>query len=342
MPDPRVVIALRQFKATLLSREDRQMQRMANRWLQVERGLDAAIRAIIDELTSLREQGRSLDRRLLLDVRRYRSLLVQASERFEDYAAWASETITQEQQALASLALEHAEEALQLSFLDVGIIDASFNRLPIRAIEAYIGLAGNGAPVGDLLRDRMVRDAQGSPLPGVWQRLVDTLLDGITRGRNPRATARLMRDDLAGGLQKAMTIARTEQLRVYRQANADAYAESGVVEGHMRLTAHDRRVCPACLADEGAVYPLGTPIPDHPNGRCTSVAVLKDYGAPNWTRGADWFAEQPPDVQQDILGRGRFEAWRAGQFDFDAILKRVTDPTWGDSLQPRSLAELTA
>ena len=79
----------------------------------------------------------------------------------------------------------------------------------------------------------------------VLDRLGRTLIVGTAQGWNPRKTAARMKGDLAGGLQKALTIARSEQMRVYREATRAQYERSGVVSGQRRLSAHDDRVCPA-------------------------------------------------------------------------------------------------
>jgi hypothetical protein len=139
-----------------------------------------------------------------------------------------------------------------------------------------------------------------------------------------------------------MVIARTEELRAYRLSSAQGYAESGVVVGHRRLTAHDVRVCPACLADEGKRYPPGTPIGDHPQGRCSSVPVLRDLPATEWAMGEEWFRTQSQAVQMQILGRGRWEAWDQGQFGFDQLTVKHQHPVWGESLQPAPLYQLVS
>lgn len=341
LTQPLVVIRAREFKRQLLAREDAQMREMARRWLQVERALRAEIEALIYEIRERRQAGETVARETLWRLRRYQSLLQQTKSEFGRYAEYATDLIRQQQERLVRLGVEHAETAIQLSYWQYGVIDAQFDRLPVRAVEYLVGLAGDGRPVGELLRLRMVRDANGNPIPGVWDRLVESLITGTARGLNPREIAENMRDDLAEGLNKAMVIARTEELRAYRLSNAVAYQESGVVKGHKRLTAHDMRVCPACLADEGTVYPAGTPIGDHPNGRCTSVPVLIDAPSPEWVTGEAWFRTQSRAVQESILGPGRLQAWEDGAFDFGDLTIKTFSDTWGESLNPAPLYRLT-
>jgi hypothetical protein len=149
-----------------------------------------------------------------------------------------------------------------------------------------------------------------------------------------------MADDLTGGLQKALLIARTEQLRVYREASRQQYEASGVVVGQKRLTAHDDRVCGACIADEGTVYDLDEVISDHPNGRCTSVPVVEGLPEVEWLAGERWFREQSPEAQQSILGRGTWDAWEGGEFEFGDLVSRSRDATWGAAIRPTPLQDL--
>jgi hypothetical protein len=223
---------------------------------------------------------------------------------------------------------------------EAGVIPESFTRLPVEAVQYMVGSTRAGAPLGELLRERMVRDTAGNLLPETWERLTQTLVNGTAMGQNPRTVARLMRDDLAGGLQKALLIARTEGLRPYREASRLQYEESGVVERHKRLAAHDGNTCAACIAEEGQEFPVTATLYDHPNGRCTSVPVVTGLPPVEWTAGEAWFVLQDEETQRGILGPGLFEAWKEGAFKLGDVAQHTFDPVWGGSLTPRSLREL--
>jgi hypothetical protein len=269
-------------------------------------------------------------------LQRYRSLLGQTQDEFSRYAAWAAEEVARQQAQIGAMAIDHGVKAIEATYWPAtGVF---FNRLPVEAVDAMIGLAGNGAPISKLLLLRMVRGEDGSPLPGVLERLTQILIDSTALGRNPRVTARLMRDSLSGGLQKALVIARSEQLRVYRQVAWDQYASSGVVDGQRRLTAHDNRVCPACLADEGTVY--HGPISDHPNGRCTGVPNVEGMPPVQWMMGEDWLRAQDAETQQAILGPGRWDAWSNGAFNFGDLVRPTFSNEWGGGLTPTPLRDL--
>lgn len=351
MPDPAVVVAMREFKAGLLVREALQMQEMARHWLVVEQALEAQISALTQEIASMRAAGETVTRARLYRLRRYQRLLAQATSEFENYAAYAADLIEEQQRILASLGVDHAYRAIQYSYWPS--MRVALDRLPISQIEYMVGLAGNGAPLGELLKERMIQAS------GAFERLTGTLIQGTAQGWNPRKTARRMQGDLAAGLQKALLIARSEQMRVYRTANLEQMRQSGVVEGWKRLVAHDGRVCAACLADEKTLYKLEEEVEDHPGGRCVPVPVVKGMPEVDWLSGEDWLRNPDPesrmrilernkdfttweDVQRAILGKGRYEAWVAGQFEFSQLVTRRYDPVWGGSITPTPLKELVA
>ena len=338
MPDPAVVIASREFKRGLLLRERMQMEEMARRWLDVEAALEAQIAALAQEFADEKAAGRAISQAKLYRMERYQRLLAQTQDEFAQYAGYAERVVTTGQEEMIRLGRDHAVRAIELSYWPE--MAAYFDRLPVEAVQNLVGLASNGAPLGELLKLRMVHDANGQPLPGVWQRLTQTLINGTAQGWNPRKTARAMRDDLAGGLQKALVIARSEQLRAYRETNRAQYEHSGVVIGQKRLVTHDGRTCAACIADEGTLYDLRDIISDHPQGRCTSVPVVKGMPEVQWLSGEAWFRTQDEAVQRSILGDGRYEAWRDGRIEFSAMATHTYDETWGGGITPTPLSEL--
>lgn len=326
MPDPEVVRVMRQFKRDLLRLERAQLRDMAQRWLTVERRLQAQIDALALEMADRRRDGRTITAEMLLNERRYRELLVQLTQELERYSDQTEVQITAQQRRLARLGVAHAENALTVQGVSAG-----FNRLPVESVELMAGLAGNGAPLRQLLVQSWPLAADG---------LTNELVTGVALGYNPRKVARMMAQGATGSLDRMMVIARTEQLRVYRFANRESYRTSGVVTGYKRLATHDSRVCAACLMDEGTLYEVGEEMPEHPQGRCTMVPVVEGMRAPTWTAGADWFALQSPERQRAILGQGRYGAWQAGDFDLGAVVTVRPNATWGASLQVTPLREL--
>jgi len=146
----------------------------------------------------------------------------------------------------------------------------AFTRLAPSAVEGMVGMMGDGTPLRQHLQGVYGDAARG---------MSKYLVRAVTQGLNPRETARQMRKGLGIGLDRALTIARTEQLRVYRESQRLTYQASGVVEGYQRISAKSRRTCLGCLLADGQVYPLSVPFEDHVAGRCLSPGTVVS-GAP--------------------------------------------------------------
>lgn len=332
--EPLVVQAMRRHKLDLLRREGEQLREMVRRWRQVEDRLEAEMLALSGQISELVEAGQSVNQARVLRVTRYQTLLLQASDEVDRYMARQAEDIASRQFRLGQLGIAHASEAINLSYVQAGRTAIRFNVLPVEAVENMVGSVASGAPLGDYLR----QNARPEALDGMTRKLIE----GVALGRNPRVVARSMRDGLAGGLNSAMNTARTEQLRVYREASRRQYQRSGVVTSYRRISARDTRVCPACLFADGRRYDLGESLDEHNQGRCAMIPDVRGIPPTSWQFGQSWFVGQDAGVQRQILGTGRYDAWQEGAFELDDVVGRREDSTWGNSLVPRSLQELTS
>lgn len=102
-------------------------------------------------------------------------------------------------------------------------------------------------------------------------RMSRTLMDGLSRGANPRELVDDLVDDLDVSEARAETIARTEIIRAHAEGQLDALTQMGVEEVGVAVewsTAGDLRVCPQCRPLEGVVLTVEEAhglIPAHPN-----------------------------------------------------------------------------
>lgn len=326
---------MEEFKAGLLARETAQTVQMTTAWFEVERSLTGSINLLVKEIAALETAGEVVTRGKVVKLFRYRELLAQARVETTKYATkFATPFVTAGQEQAVKLGISNASEAIQISFATRARFGPTFNRLNFDAVEFMVGNTGAGGTVGALLKKRIVTG------PDVMMRIVNTLVDGTARGIGSRRLAGLIANDLAGGLNKALQIARTEQGRVYRESSRMQYADSGVVSGYKRLSARDDRVCPACLMADGQIFRLEISFAEHVQGRCTLVPIVIGADDPKWETGKQWFTKQPPEVQARILGPGRFEAWRGGEFKLDQLVVKKTNRTWGDALVPAPLKDL--
>jgi hypothetical protein len=179
------------------------------------------------------------------------------------------------------------------------------------------------------------------------------IVRGIATGSNPRQTAsRIMKGaegGFNGGLSRALTISRTETLDAHRAAAAESHAANAdVLGGWVWLTDLSLRTCPACLGMSGTEHPLSEPGPlGHPNCRCSRMPRTKtwaelgiegmDEPASSAPDAGDWFAGQDEQTQRSILGAGRYDAWKRGDYPMTAWAVRKPNPEWRPSYQTSPL-----
>jgi len=176
------------------------------------------------------------------------------------------------------------------------------------------------------------------------------LIRGVAIGTHPRETATRMLDRVqgrfAGGLTRAITIARTELLDAHRSGAAAAmHANADVLQGWIWVAQLDRRTCPSCWSNHGTEHSLDEPGPiDHQQGRCARVPKTKtwaDLGFPD--------IKEPPSILPDaettfrtlsaadqlkVMGPVRLKALDAGLMDWNELSVRRVTPGWRDSRVP--------
>lgn len=327
MADPEVVVIAREFKAALLAQERGAMLVMGRRWAMIERSLQTYIDALVQELGSI-EALASMTPEQLYRMDRYQALVMQVREQMRLYERWAEGQITAAQRQAIEMGRETATESLAAMGVDM-----TWNRLPVRAAEIMVGLAGDGAPLFSLLQQRAL-------WPDAVEGLTQALLKGMALGWGPRKTAARMADGLAEGMNKALTIARTETMRAYRMATVESYRESNVISGFRRLAAKDGRTCMACLMSDGETFDLADDLTDHPNGRCQAVPILAGQEPPQWQTGREWFETLPAERQRDMMGGAHYDAWKRDGWDLSELRRTAHSDTWGDSPRVATLAEL--
>jgi hypothetical protein len=250
---PLAIDVMEAQRAGLLRAEQAQMAEAARRWLGVEQALQVQVDALALEL---QRDGGSVTMGQLQRSRRYQELQRQVDAELGRYASYLNGRIVDGQRTMALNALSHSQATIQAIAAEAEIV-VQFNQLPVAAVENMIGLAGDGSPVRALLDEA----AAAGP-----DAMAQELVNGIALGRNPLEVARrAIRQGLGQSFTRMATIARTEQLRVYRETTLQSYRASNVVMGYRRLSARDSRTCIACLFADGRYYELGESFDQHPN-----------------------------------------------------------------------------
>lgn len=315
----------------MVEQDAAQMKVMAQRWLKVENALKDGIAALVAEAKDAAAANILLSLEDVYKLEHYKRLLSQARSEVIKYSKWASDGIQTRQAEMLSQGVNDAVSTIEATLRD-GNVQAHFNKLPVSAVEYTIGYSADGTPLNLLLRKSYTESVA---------RLTQALIDGNAMGRNPRDTAVLMSDAMAGNLQRALVIARTEQVRAYRSANMEAMRTSGIVEGWIWRSALQDRTCAACLAMDGTFHDISEELNDHPNGRCFKQPVIQGLESVAAKSGEDWFYDQPEETQKAILGKGRYEALQNGSFMFGDLAVVKHDPTWGSEVRQASLSDLS-
>lgn len=199
-------------------------------------------------------------------------------------------------------------------------------------------------------------DAAAGGLQRVNQRQVELigqqLTEHVARGRHPRELARVIRDQAGLPLTRALTIARTEQLRAYRTGSSLTYQQArDSLRGWVWLSAADSRTCAVCWALHGSLHSVDEPMGSHPNCRCVPVPQTLP-----WSRwgvdgeleprrpdpGPVLFDRLPRAEQRRVLGPGGLRLYERGELDLVDLVQATSHPLYGPGVRRRPLAAAAA
>jgi len=299
-PEDTLEQCARRWRRALRRREKEARDLLLQQYGEVYRWMRGELKTLLQEI---QEQQGEVSPWHLVRAQRYKALLAQIEAEMKRLGGVAARETENAQYDALQMAWESAGEQLQAAGLEV-----SFFGFPHEAFQEMVGLLADGTP----LAEHFARTVT----PEAMQQLRRALLAGLAAGWSPARVARYAAQKGVGlSLARAMTIARTEMLRAYREGTRRRYAEAGVREW-IWLSSRDRRTCPACLALHGRKFSVDEPQRGHPNCRCTMVPAIPgvDYGIES---GETWLRRQPPDIQDAILGRAGGEAYRAGEISLE-------------------------
>lgn len=274
---------------------------------------------------------------------RLSSIETQIRRRMSDFADAAYDEIEDNISDAAHMGARHAGDLLDHQLTPPGAVAPriSFRRLPEDAVESVIQMTHKGA----------LRDLVDSFGPTVSDRLRQLLVAQIATGRHPETTARMIRDMTGAPLTRAVTIARTEAMRAYREAHHRGFTENAdVISGWYWYAKLERTTCPACWAMHGVFHKVEDRLYGHPRCRCTMIPFTKTWeelgfpGVPE-TRtkapepGASKFLRLPEADQRAILGKSAFDQFRAGNLRIRAMAHMDQDPKWGPMVRRSSLQQ---
>ena len=312
----------REYREQLARNEDAALRRMSRYWMKMEKSLEPRFVALSQEIKDLQDNGQPVPPQLVYTQQRYLDMMSQIMEELPDYEKYAVDIITEYQIENFNLGLDDASAVIRAT----SPADLVWNQVGKDAVETMAGFAGNGAPLAELMRH---------DYGDLGVKVTDALVQGIGLGKGAYAVAKDMRDAMGMEFNRSVRIARTEINRAYRIANAEQYAKSGVVTKVLRLC-YAPTACLACLELDGEECPKGM-CDDHPNGKCTTVAVTIGGHYPQWQHGHDWLMEQSEVDQRRIIGDGRYEMWKNDGIPLRDMVEMKPNAVWGGS--PTILSE---
>jgi SPP1 gp7 family putative phage head morphogenesis protein len=276
---------------------------------------------------------------------RYAALSDQLAREMARYGRFAAGVVENNQRAAVAAALRHAEGLIDAALgPGPGGVAATFNRLPVGALEELVGALGDGSPLSALF------DGYG---PTARREAARVLVAGVSRGHSPRQMARDLRAAINGiTAVRALAVSRQETLRAYRAASLASFQANPTVKGWRRLSARTTRTCPICWAMDGKEYATNVPLTSHILCRCVMVPITRTWeelgfpGVPEVPRdtsnGPDLFARLPAEKQRDILGAAKFALYQVGDIALSDLVAETHSARWGPGLRERTLAEIEA
>ena len=308
-------------------------------WRRIRERIDA----LAAQMAEARTQGRQIRPSWLYEQRRLEKLGHDIEAEFGTFIDFSTRRITDDQMQAAIAGRDDAADLIRASLpQQVQWLAPAFPAVPFTEM---VGRLSSGATLGQ----HLAAIVPATAVEGVKR----ALLTGIALGQNPRKVARAMRD--AGGLPlaRALTIARTETLGVYREAARRTYAANAdVLTGWQWHSALDKRTCPVCWSMHGTMHKADEELASHPSCRCSMLPVTKTWqelgfeGVPETRvvleRGPDIFARMDEAFQRGVLGPGKFAAYKEGRLTLRDTVMKTRSTKWGPGRRERSLRSINA
>jgi SPP1 gp7 family putative phage head morphogenesis protein len=253
---PNIYDIAQQFKAALLDREREAAVRLVKTYGVSYARLAANLEKLLARMDAAKAKGEPITANWLFQQERYFALLNQIATEMAKFADVAGSVITKEQRAAVRAALNDSQRLL-LASAEASGVEASFNRVPVSAVESLAGFLSNGSPLNSLLSQFG---------PSARSKVESLLIEGVANGRGPRDIARAMKKALGGNLARALKISRTETARAYNEATHRQFeANADVLEGWEWLAALNGRTCAACIALHGTFHETSERMASHVN-----------------------------------------------------------------------------
>lgn len=281
-------------RKALLNREKRQGLYFLAEFRKIADRLKADIDITLKDIEQSRKDNDGvISPGLISRNLRLNSLLNQITAEINSMAAKFADKVADGQAAAVDIAKNQMRDTPEIA-ADLQLFDSE-------ATKELIGIGGDGGALAKHF-ERLG--------PAVTRSVVDELTYGIGAGLSNQAIAKAITNAIGAGIVRAMTIARTETNRAYREASRKFYDETPDVIGWRWMSALDLRTCPVCWRMHGTVSKTSVKFGSHPNCRCVMVPVFAD--SEDVETGSAAFAKLTPAQQKTILGPRRLEMYNDG------------------------------
>jgi SPP1 gp7 family putative phage head morphogenesis protein len=333
-------------RAELMKVESNGASAITQTYKRVEDRLAVNLALLISDIEAARDAKVEVRPNWLLTQHRYQQLLAELQEETLAFIHRAITTVTGMQESAVERAPKDAED-LTVKALGPGPeaavaqVRQNFGRLPGRQLERLVGFAGDGKPLGDLLSELGPEQSQAAK---------DSLAYGVATGQSPRVIASDVATKTGMAKARALTIARTEMLRPYREVAHERFQASQVVTGWTWLAVLDARTCPVCAAMNGTEHSDDESLDTHPNCRCSAAPRTRSWADLGFAGIPDTrppvltpeqrFAALPEGDRLAILGARRLNAYNAGKITLAEMVRVTESKRWGPGRRAATLSEL--
>ena len=279
----------------------------------------------IDALTLVIEQLENPTAAQIKALPQYKRLVKNSTAELDKFSAYLETAIGTAVAGAIGLGLEHSKGLIGAV---TGKTFTGLERGVMPQLLKYLD------PDGPLYK--RLKELTGSTV----DRVVQTILDGVLSGFNPRKIAAMIGDAFGGGLTDALRNTRTVQLYSYRDsARANYMASDGIVTGWVWFAELDADVCMSCVAMHGTIHDLSETLDDHYNGRCAAIPYIEgmtgDVGS-----GQEWFDSLSDEEQAAMMGQEKHDHYKAGDFEFEKLSKQFENDVYGLMRSEASLKDL--
>ena len=323
-----------------VNRVDKQaMQRLVESYSRVYADIKRQAEMLILDVSA---SGKPMTGAAIMRLDRYKNLMADMRRELGRYGVVVDDVVAVSTSAAATAGARSMEQLILNMFPPEAqaSIAATLGRMPAEAVKALVGALQAESPLASVTLARYGETAA--------QQMSKALISGMVQGIGARKTAAQILasvDPILGvPLTKALTIARTEANRAFRQASrASMRTNPHIVKGwtwYANINGTPEP-CLACLAMHGSEHTMNETLNDHPNGRCVMMPITPtfrelgfdvDEAVDPVPTGKQVFDGLPEARQRAIMGGTRYDAYKAGKFDFaDMAMTRHSDE-WGDTI----------